>query len=90
VNLVVVGRVYGAELGELVMAHATTATMPNAHAAPAGAARKAHSFWLKLMAAWFASYRPERHYMRGPGPKWHEKHGSVKLTAHENAGSSCP
>ncbi len=20
-------------------------------------------------------YRPERHYMRGPGPKWHEKHG---------------
>jgi hypothetical protein len=21
-------------------------------------------------------YRPERHYMRGPGPKWHEKHAS--------------
>jgi hypothetical protein len=20
------------------------------------------------------SYRPERHYMRGPGPKWHAKH----------------
>jgi hypothetical protein len=20
-------------------------------------------------------YRPELHYMRGPGPKWHEKHG---------------
>ena len=20
-------------------------------------------------------YRPERHYMRGPGPKWLEKHG---------------
>ena len=19
-------------------------------------------------------YRPERHYMRGPGPKWHDKH----------------
>jgi hypothetical protein len=19
-------------------------------------------------------YRPERYYMRGPGPKWHEKH----------------
>jgi hypothetical protein len=19
-------------------------------------------------------YRPELHYMRGPGPKWHEKH----------------
>jgi len=21
------------------------------------------------------SYRPELHYMRGPGPKWREKHG---------------
>ena len=21
-----------------------------------------------------ASYRPERHYMRGPGPMWHAKH----------------
>jgi hypothetical protein len=21
------------------------------------------------------SYRAERHYMRGPGPKWHAKHG---------------
>jgi hypothetical protein len=20
------------------------------------------------------AYRPERHYMRGPGPKWHAKH----------------
>jgi len=20
-------------------------------------------------------YHPERHYMRGPGPKWREKHG---------------
>jgi hypothetical protein len=22
----------------------------------------------------FTGYRPERHYMRGPGPKWHAKH----------------
>jgi len=34
-----------------------------------------------LAAAWrnmthdlFDAYRPERHYMRGPGPKWHAKH----------------
>ncbi len=20
------------------------------------------------------AYRPDRHYMRGPGPKWHAKH----------------
>jgi hypothetical protein len=22
-------------------------------------------------------YRPERHYMRGPGPKWHAKHSAA-------------
>jgi hypothetical protein len=22
----------------------------------------------------FDSYKPELHYMRGPGPKWHAKH----------------
>jgi hypothetical protein len=25
----------------------------------------------------FESYRPELHYMRGPGPKWHEKHSQA-------------
>lgn len=25
----------------------------------------------------FDSYRPELHYMRGPGPKWYEKHAHV-------------
>ena len=25
----------------------------------------------------FDSYRPELHYMRGPGPKWREKHAHV-------------
>ncbi|HEY4774820.1 MAG TPA: hypothetical protein VIH40_08370 [Xanthobacteraceae bacterium] len=28
-----------------------------------------------LAAIWlFDPYRPERHYMRGPGPKWRAKH----------------
>jgi hypothetical protein len=26
----------------------------------------------------FESYRPELHYMRGPGPKWREKHGQAQ------------
>jgi hypothetical protein len=25
----------------------------------------------------FDPYRPELHYMRGPGPKWREKHQTV-------------
>ena len=28
----------------------------------------------QLWKVWTA-YNPERHYMRGPGPKWREKHG---------------
>ncbi len=23
-------------------------------------------------------YRPEQHYMRGPGPKWYERHPEAK------------
>ena len=30
--------------------------------------------WQALTKALFDDYRPELHYMRGPGPKWHEKH----------------
>jgi hypothetical protein len=30
--------------------------------------------WRWLTASLFDPYRPERHYMRGPGPKWREKH----------------
>jgi hypothetical protein len=29
--------------------------------------------WRKLTRNLAAGYRPERHYMRGPGPKWHER-----------------
>jgi hypothetical protein len=27
--------------------------------------------------ALFDPYRPERHYMRGPGPKWRAKHSAT-------------
>jgi hypothetical protein len=30
--------------------------------------------WRKLTGAWRNPYRPEQHYMRGPGPKWRAKH----------------
>jgi hypothetical protein len=30
--------------------------------------------WRALKEHVLAPYRPERHYMRGPGPKWREKH----------------
>jgi hypothetical protein len=30
--------------------------------------------WQQLVEGASDRYRPERHYMRGPGPKWHAKH----------------
>ena len=30
--------------------------------------------WHRLAPFPFEPYRPELHYMRGPGPKWREKH----------------
>lgn len=32
-------------------------------------------FWRDLTYTMFHPYRPERHYMRGPGPAWRAKHG---------------
>jgi hypothetical protein len=33
------------------------------------------AMWRAVSADLFNSYRPEKHYMRGPGPKWHARHG---------------
>jgi len=30
--------------------------------------------WQTMLADQVKSYQPELHYMRGPGPKWREKH----------------
>lgn len=30
--------------------------------------------WRRLFTIARNPYRPELHYMRGPGPKWHAKH----------------
>jgi hypothetical protein len=34
------------------------------------------TFWRQLAGAAFDPYRPELHYMRGPGPAWRAKHGA--------------
>jgi hypothetical protein len=33
------------------------------------------AFWRQFFVAAFSPYRPELHYMRGPGPAWHAKNG---------------
>jgi hypothetical protein len=35
------------------------------------------AIWRRTKYGIFDPYRPELHYMRGPGPKWCERHGLV-------------
>ncbi len=41
--------------------------------------------WLKLVESIRDPYRPERHYMRGPEPRWYAKHQSNKNVVRNNA-----
>jgi len=34
------------------------------------------SFWREVTRDVASPYRPELHYMRGPGPAWRAKHGN--------------
>ena len=49
--------------------------------------RPARQLWRDLSRDWSGSYRPELYYMRGPGPKWREKHAYARVLAsrpHQN------
>ena len=35
--------------------------------------------WQRLVRIAGNPYRPELHYMRGPGPKWHAKYQASRL-----------
>ena len=39
-------------------------------------------WWKLLVMVIPASYRPELHYMRGRGPKWHAKHDRAPSADH--------
>jgi hypothetical protein len=42
--------------------------------------RTVGQLWERLSGRLFDSYRPELHYMRGPGPKWHAKHAFAAVS----------
>ena len=46
----------------------------NAHS---GALAGIKAFWREFVAKAFHPYRPELHYMRGPGPAWRAKYGEA-------------
>jgi hypothetical protein len=35
--------------------------------------------WTSLRDSLLTKYHPEQHYMRGPGPKWREKHSGAPV-----------
>ena len=44
--------------------------------------------WRTVTSDLFDTYHPERHYMRGPGPKWHAKHAQPAVTAEPDLGGA--
>jgi hypothetical protein len=42
--------------------------------------------WHSVTSDLFGTYRPERHYMRGPGPKWRAKHAPTRITSEPDLG----
>jgi hypothetical protein len=46
------------------------------------ASAAAASAWRTVMGDPVDRYRPEAHYMRGPGPKWRAKHAQVATPHH--------
>ena len=42
--------------------------------------------WLSVTTDLFGTYHPERHYMRGPGPKWRAKHAPAAVVSEPDLG----
>ena len=45
--------------------------------------RTAAALWQSIAKDLFDPYRPELHYMRGPGPRWRAKHAQRNVGAVE-------
>ena len=60
------------------MATITSASLSSApeRQGPSGPFARILGFWHQFFARAFDPYRPELHYMRGPGPAWHAKHAA--------------
>ena len=61
---------------------ATTASASLSHTADSDHGQpsffaESRGFWRQFFARAFNPYRPELHYMRGPGPAWRAKHRAV-------------
>ncbi len=66
------GRVMGRAIAAIQGAMPTAGWHPLASIGEALAA-----FWQELIRDAVRPYRPEKHYMRGPGPAWQAKYGNL-------------
>jgi hypothetical protein len=71
--MLVMSRTVAASRG-LIRRFGFATPTPNLHSVLVG-------LWRTLSKDIVDTYHPERHYMRGPGPKWHAKHGRVPVPA---------
>ncbi len=46
----------------------------------AGFTQTLAAFWQDLIRDAIHPYRPEKHYMRGPGPAWQAKYGALRTS----------
>jgi hypothetical protein len=56
-------------------------TYNNKNKVPGFAGRGVLAEFARLVRSIVDPYRPELHYMRGPGPKWHAKHAAARAEA---------
>ena len=60
-------------MGTIITSKPASPVSANRHTA-AGPWREIVDFFQQFIVAAFHPYRPEQHYMRGPGPAWRAKH----------------
>jgi hypothetical protein len=63
-----------AERAMATIASSSTPPAADNHDRQPGLIDEIRSFWHQFIVAAFSPYRPEQHYMRGPGPAWRAKH----------------
>lgn len=59
----------------MAMIETNSLPVPTAAGKASGLVLQIKGFWRRFLATAFNPYRPELHYMRGPGPAWRAKHG---------------
>ena len=59
----------------MALIETTSLPVPAESGSASGLVSEIKGFWKRFFAMAFNPYRPEQHYMRGPGPAWRAKYG---------------